>query len=124
MELEEILKKYIEAKELLEDNELLVATGLVDLGESRSSKAADALLAKATKADADLLAKTTKADAEVLAQVTKSDAEVLAKATETAAEQLRISNEKSVRWMTWLTIAMLTVGLIQIIIATIPFLKW
>ena len=112
MELEEILKKYIEAKELLEDNELLVATGLVDFGESRNSKVADALLAKATKADADLLAK-----------VTKSDAEVLAKATETAADQLRKSNERSVRWMTWLTIAMLTVGFIQIIIAVIPFLK-
>lgn len=112
MELEEILKKYIEAKKLLEDNELLVATGLVDLGESKNSKAADALLAKATKADANLLAKTT-----------KSDAEVLAKATESAADQLRISNEKSVRWMTWLTVAILTVGLIQIIIAVIPFFK-
>ena len=123
MELEEILKKYIEAKELLEGNELMVASGLVDLGESGNSKAADALLAKATKADADLLAKTTKADANLLAEVTKSDAEVLAKATESAADQLRKSNEISVRWMTWLTIAMLTVGLIQIAIAVIPFFK-
>ena len=123
MEIEEILKKYIEAKKLLEDNELLVATGLVGSGENKNSRAADALLAKATKADADLLAKTTKADADLLAEVTKSDAEVLAKATESAAEQLRISNEKSVKWMTWLTVAMLTVGLIQIIIAVIPFLK-
>ena len=123
MEIEEILKKYIEAKKLLEGNELLVETGLVDFGESRNSKAADALLAKATKADADLLAKTTKSDADLLAKVTKSDADVLAKATESAAEQLRVSNERSVRWMTWLTVAMLTVGLIQIIIAIIPFLK-
>jgi len=106
MELEEILKKYIEAKELLEGNELLVATGLVDSDERKNLKVADALLAKTTKADADLLAKTTKADAEVLA-----------KATERAAEELKKSNERSVRWMTWLTIAMLTVGLIQIIIA-------
>jgi hypothetical protein len=123
MELEEILKKYIEAKKLLESNELLVETGFLDLGESKNSKAADALLAKATKADAEILAKTTKADADLLAQVTKSDAEVLAKATENAADQLRISNEKSVRWMTWLTVAMLTAGLIQIIIAVIPFFK-
>ena len=112
MELEEILKKYIEAKKLIEGNELLVATGLFDSGESKDTKAADALLAKTTKADADLLAKTTKADAEVLA-----------KATESAADQLRISNEKSVRWMTWLTVAMLTVGLIQIVIAVMPFFK-
>ena len=123
MELEEILKKYIEAKKLLEGNELLVATGFLDLGESKNSKVADALLAEAIKADADLLAKTTKADADLLARVTKSDAEVLAKATETAADQLRISNEKSIRWMTWLTFAMITVGLIQIIIAVIPFFK-
>lgn len=109
MELEEILKKYIEAKELLEGNELLVATGLVNLDGSKDLKAADALLAKTTKADADLLAKTTKADAEILAQ-----------ATERAASELRKSNERSVRWMTWLTIAMLTVGLIQIIIAVVP----
>jgi len=123
MELEEILKKYIEAKKLLESSELLVATGFLDLGESKNSKSADALLAKATKADADLLAKATKSDAEVLAKATKSDAEVLAKATETAADQLRISNEKSVRWMTWLTVAMLMVGLIQIIIAVVPFFR-
>ena len=108
---------------MLESNELLVETGLLDLVESKDSKAADALLAKATKADADLLAKVTKSDADLLAKVTKSDAEVLAKATEIAADQLRISNEKSVRWMTWLTVAMLTVGLIQIIIAVIPFFK-
>ena len=62
MELEEILKKYIEAKKLLEGNELLVATGFLDLGESKNSKVADALLAEAIKADADLLAKTTKAE--------------------------------------------------------------
>jgi hypothetical protein len=123
MEIEEILKKYIEAKKLLEDNELLAATGLVGFGTNKDSRAADALLAKATKADAEVLAKTTKADADLLAEVTKSEAEVLAKATESAAEQLRISNEKSVRWMTWLTVAMLTVGLIQIIIAIIPFFK-
>ncbi|MDO8486143.1 MAG: hypothetical protein Q7S77_00365 [Candidatus Staskawiczbacteria bacterium] len=123
MSLEEILQKYIEAKKLLESNELLVATGLINLGESKDSKAANALLAKVTKADADLLAKTTKADANLLAEVTKSDAEVLAKTTETAANQLRISNEKSVKWMTWLTVAILTVGLIQIVIAVIPFLS-
>ena len=123
MELEEILKKYIEAKKLLESSDLLVATGLIDVGENKNSKAADLLLARAVKADADLLAKTTKADADLLAEVTKSDAEVLAKATESAADQLRISNEKSVRWMTWLTVAMLTVGLIQIVIAVIPFFK-
>ena len=112
MELEEILKKYTEAKKLLESNDLLVASGLVYIDGSEELKMADALLAKTTKADADLLAKTTKADAEVLAQ-----------STERAAAELRKSNEKSVRWMTWLTIAMLTVGLIQIIIAVIPFLK-
>ena len=59
MELEEILKNYVEAKKLLEENELLVATGFLDLAESKNSRAADALLAKATKADADLLAKVT-----------------------------------------------------------------
>ena len=85
MELEEILKKYIEAKKLLEGHALLVETGLVYVDGSRELKAADALLAKTTKADADLLAQTTKADAEVLAQ-----------ATERAAEQLRVSNERSV----------------------------
>ena len=112
MEIEEILKKYIEAKRMLESNALLVETGLVYIDGSRELKAADALLAKTTKADADLLAKTTKADAEILAQ-----------ATERAAEQLRLSNERSVKWMTWLTVAMLTVGLIQIVIAVIAFLK-
>ena len=112
MELEEILRKYVEAKELLESNELLMATGFLDLGKSKGSKAADYLLAKTTKADADLLA-----------EVTKYDAEVLAKATESAANQLRMSNEISVRWMTWLTAAMLTVGLIQIVIAVIPFFR-
>ena len=112
MELEEILKKYIEAKRMLESSALLVETGLVYIDGSRELKAADALLAKATKADADLLAKTTKADAEILAQ-----------ATERAADQLRVSNEKSVKWMTRLTIAMLSVGVIQIAIAVITFLK-
>ena len=104
-------------------SELLMATGFLDLGKSKGSKAADYLLAKTTKADADLLAKTTKADADLLAEVTKYDAEVLAKATESAANQLRMSNEISVRWMTWLTAAMLTVGLIQIVIAVIPFFR-
>lgn len=112
MEIEGLLRKYLEVKKMLEANELLVATGLVSPDGSRDLKVADALLAKTTKADADLLAQTTKADAEMLA-----------KATEVAAEQLRKSNEKSVRWMTWLTIAMLTVGLIQIIIAIISSLK-
>ena len=86
MELEEILKKYIEVKKLLEGNELLVATGLVYIDGSEQLKMADALLAKTTKADADLLAKTTKADAQVLAQ-----------ATERAATELRRSNEASVK---------------------------
>ena len=112
MELEEILKIYIEAKKLLEGNELLVASGLVDLDGSKDLKAADALLARTTKADADLLAKTTKADAELLA-----------KETERAADQLRASNEASVRWMTWMTIAMLTVGILQITMAIITFFK-
>jgi hypothetical protein len=123
MELEEILKRYIEAKELLEDNELMVATGLIKLDGNKDSRAAIELLAKTTKADAEILAQTTKADATLLANATRADAEVLAKATQMAADQLKKSNESSVRWMTWLTIAILTVGLIQIFIAMIPFFK-
>ena len=112
MELEEILQKYIEVKKILEGNELLVAAGLVYIDGSKELKMADALLAKTTKADADLLAKTTKADAEILAQ-----------ATERAATELRKSNESSVRWMTMMTVAMLVVGLIQLIIASMSFFK-
>ena len=112
MELEEILKKYIEVKKLLESNQLLVAAGLVDSNEKEDLKEADELLAETTKADAELLAKTTKADADLLAKETKM-----------AANQLRESNEKSVKWMTWLTVAMLLVGLMQIVITVIPFIK-
>ena len=123
MELEEILKKYIEVKELLESNELLVLSGLVESSEKQDVKDAEALLARATKADAELLALTTKSDADILARATKADAELLARTTESAADQLRISNEVSVKWMTWLTIAMLLVGFIQIIIAIVPLFK-
>lgn len=123
MELEEILKKYIEVKKMLENNELMVASGLIKLDGNKDSRAAIELLAKTTKADAEILAQTTKSEASLLAKATKADAEVLARATHTAADQLRISNESSVKWMTWLTIAILTVGLIQIIIAVIPLFK-
>ena len=112
MELEDILKNYIEAKNLLETSDLLLEAGLVSVNEKKDFKAADALLAKTTKADADLLAKTTKADAEILAQ-----------ATEIAASELRRSNEKSLRWMTIMTMAMLAVGFIQIMVAALAFLK-
>ena len=37
--------------------------------------------------------------------------------------ELRKSNETSVRWMTMMTVAMLVVGLIQIVIASMPFFK-
>ena len=75
MELEEILKKYIEVKKLLENNELMVATGLIKLDDNKDSRAAVELLTKTTKADA----------------------EVLARATHIAADQLRRSNESSVK---------------------------
>ena len=101
MELEEILQKYIEVKKILEGNELLVAAGLVYIDGSKELKMADALLAKTTKADA----------------------EILAQATERAATELRKSNESSVRWMTMMTVAMLVVGLIQLIIASMSFFK-
>jgi hypothetical protein len=112
MNIEETLKKYIEAKKLLEDNDLLVATGLVTIDGSKELREAELLLAKTTQISADLLAETT-----------QISADFLAKTTQKSADDLRESNKISVEWMQRLTIALLAVGLIQIIVAVITLFK-
>jgi len=91
----------------------------------------DALLAAETLIDSDitkevvastLLAETTQASAELLAETTKSSAKLLAKTTAHSADELSKSNAISVRWMQWMTIALLVVGFIQIVVALIPVL--
>jgi hypothetical protein len=112
MSLEETLKKYIEAKKLLEDNGLLVEAGLVAVDGNKELKEAELLLAETTKISADLLAETTKISADLLAKTTLE-----------SADELRKNNKISVEWMQRLTIALLVVGLIQIIVAVITLLK-
>jgi hypothetical protein len=110
--LEETLKKYIEAKKLLEDNELLVESGLVALDGNKEFREAELLLAKTTQVSADLLAETTQISADLLAKTTLE-----------SADELRISNKISVEWMQKLTVTLIVVGLIQIIVAVVTLLK-
>ena len=112
MSLEETLRKYIEAKKLLEDNGLLVEAGLLAIDGNKEFREAELLLAKTTQVSADLLAETT-----------QISADLLAKTTQESAEELRISNKISVEWMQKLTIVLIAVGLIQIIVAVITLLK-
>ncbi len=93
------------------------------------SSEADKLSAVETLIDADitkevaastLLAETTQASAELLAETTKSSAKLLAKTTARSADDLSKSNAISVRWMQWMTIALLVVGFIQIVVALVP----
>lgn len=112
MNLEEIIKKYIEAKELMEGNDLLVAAGFVTVNGNEELREAELLLAKTTKASADVLARTTQVSADLLA-----------KTTEKSAEEIKIINEISVKWMKWLTVALIIVGFIQILIAIVTLLK-
>lgn len=112
MNLEETLKNYIEAKKLLEDNDLLVATGLVTIDGSKELREAELLLAETTKISADLLAETTQISADLLAETTRN-----------SADDLRKSNKISVEWMQRLTGALLAVGLIQIIVAVMGLFK-
>ncbi len=112
MSLEEILKNHIDEKEVVADGKLLAAVGLITIKGNKELKDAELLLAQTTKTSAKLLARTTEASAAALAQT-----------TENSSEELKKINEVSLRWMKWLTIALLTVGLVQIIVAVITLFK-
>lgn len=70
-----------------------------------------------------LLAETTKSSAELLAKTTHAAASHLAITTEKSANQISKSNDKAVRSMKWMTIALIMVGIIQIIVGIVtPFI--
>lgn len=126
MNSEEIIKK--------EDAKLPGIASLITSNETKDLLDASVLLAKTTKADADLLAKTTKTDSDLLAKITKVaanrlaeetkvSANLLAKETKISAEELRKDNEAYINWTKWMTIALITVGFIQIVLAIIPLFK-
>jgi hypothetical protein len=93
-----------------EDDTLLAAESLIDTDITKEVAAST------------LLAETTQASAELLAETTKSSAKLLAKTTAHSADELSKSNAISVRWMQWMTIALLVVGFIQIVVAVIPLI--
>jgi len=139
MDPEEVLKKHIEGKQAVEEGKLFAAASLVSANKTKELVDASMLLAKTTQASAELLAKTTQASAELLAKTTQASAEqlgksnetsaeLLAKTTQTSAELLAKTTEDSdvrrnktseiaVRWMKWLTIVLVALGVVQIAIA-------
>lgn len=94
---EDILKKHIEGKKPVDDSKILAATSLITINTTREIVDASTLLAKTTQASAELLASTTRVSAEQLAETTKTSA----------------------RLLTWLTLALIAVGIIQIVIAIV-----
>ena len=112
MSLEETLKEYIAVKKSMEGSDLLVEAGLVTLDGNKEFREAELLLARTTQVSADLLAETT-----------QLSADLLAKTTQESADDLRKCNKISVEWMQKLTIALIAVGIIQLIVAVITLLK-
>ena len=55
----------------------------------------------------------------LLAEKTQESAELLAVTTKEAAEELSKNKEISVKWMMWMTIALIAVGFVQIVIAMV-----
>lgn len=94
---EDVLKKRILRKQSFEDSKLLEAVRSITSIRTKELTDASTLLAKTTQASAELLAKTT----------------------EQSAAQLSRSSQITVRWMKWLTVIGIGVGLIQIAIAVI-----
>ena len=128
MDPEEVLKKHIEGKQAVEEGKLFAAASLVSANKTKELVDASMLLAKTTQASAELLAKTTQASAEQLGKSNETSAELLAKTTQTSAELLAKTTEDSdvrrnktseiaVRWMKWLTIVLVALGVVQIAIA-------
>lgn len=74
-------------------------------------------------AASELLAETTQASAELLAETTQASADLLAATTARSAEELSRSNAISVKWVKWMTFALIGVGLIQIALAIIPLFR-
>ncbi len=108
---EDVIKKRIGRKKSFEDAKLLEAVRSMTSIRTKELDQASTLLAEKTEKSADELAKKT-----------EKSAEDLARTTEKSAEQLSKNNEISVRWMKWLTLVLIAVGLVQIALAIVTLL--
>jgi uncharacterized membrane protein YqiK len=130
----EHIHRQLEKTANKKDDKIPITTTLITTDGAKDFVDASALLAKTTREDADLLAKTTKADSDLLAKITKASAsllaeetkasaDILAEETKKSAEELRKSNEAYIGWTKWMTIALIMVGLAQMVLAIIPLFK-
>lgn len=99
---EDILKEYIEGRQTGEDNKLRAAVG--QLGANRSKELADAVL---------LLQNQLPMTIQELRQTIGGSVDRIIESN----ENLSKSNESHTSWIKWLTLALVLVGIAQIVVS-------